>query len=618
MSSQLKCPACGGIISVDVNSEIISCDTCGKAYVNPYYQPIEIEEVIEESVVQEEQQVEETVQNVEGEFSAQSQNIVDEKIEDAQSQPVEQEPAATTDENVETVETSEVAAEESVERAEEPEIATNEKVEQSEKPAAQNKQGGKKSIKPSKKQVRSLVKASVCLLLAVLMFAFSFCPITGARLNNNFKGDSGTDYIAYMFYTGRHWDEESNRDLRKIEKLEEKMEDLEEDAEDIDESMTITPAGKRNYSSSYVKYYKQYNKLEREYELSIDGNVTKTEIAQITFIGLLSLLHVLFTGAMMVLSAIAFVISLMNLLKNEEKKFFFEKYYYLFSIGTFLTLGVLFGSYMMIGDALWTYSYMSGAFIARLFFECVAFALVLAEKAFYIVKNKVKIRDWGFKALSIALVIIVIGCCFAPAFNTKKVVEGEDDDFVIRYKYSATIMGTGAITEDEYEEKYEDLEHEDYLAMIERAMSGSYYGNNDFTTALEYMMLDKQGESAGSLSTGYIFMILAILALGGLVCAQLFDGKKARLVVKKILAAIAVACLFAAFICAIVLVATGNAYIEEFEEPLDMKVMLDGGIVCAFLFSICVLLAEILPEKFFRDKNEEDEDVLLDDELVEC
>ncbi len=600
MYSQLKCPACGGIIPVDVNSEIISCDTCGKAYVNPYYQPIEIEEVIEEPVAQEEQPVEETIQNADGDFAVQSQEDAEERIEDTQSQAAVQESETVSDES-----------------AEEPEIVTNEKVERAEEPVAQNKQGGKKSIKPSKKQIRSLVKASVCLLLAVLMFAFSFCPITGERHRNNLKGESGTDYIAYMFYTGRHWDEESNRDLRKIEKLKEKMEDLEEDAEDIDESMTITPSYKSNYSSSYVKYYKQYNKLEREYELSIDGNVTKAEIAQITFIGLLSLLHVLFTGAMMILSAIAFVISLMNLLKNEEKKFFFEKYYYLFSLGTFLTLGVLFGSYMMIGDALWMYSYLSGAFIARLFFECVAFALVLAEKVFYIVKNKIKVRYWGFKALSIALVIIVIGCCFAPAFNTKKVVEGEDDDFVIRYKYSANIMGTGAITEDEYEEKYEDLEHEDYIAMIERVMSGSYYGNNDFTTALEYMMLDKQGESAGSLSTGYIFMIFAILALGGLVCAQLFDGKKAGLV-KKILAAIAVACLFAAFICAIVLVATGNAYIEEFEEPLDMKVMLDGGIVCAFLFSICVLLTEILPEKFLPDKKEEDEDVLLDDELVEC
>lgn len=587
MYSQLKCPNCGGTIAVDVNNEVITCDTCGKAYKNPYYQPIvEIEEVPVGEPVQDPQQ--------------EPQQPVQEPI----SQEPQQEPASQPQY------TAEIENEPQEEQAVTQEAETCECHACQDEPIAQPKEGkkcAKPHAKPSKKHVISLVKTSIVLLLAILMFAFSFCPITGERHYSNMEGASGTDYIAYMFYTARHWDEEEAKDAKKIEKLEEKAEKLEEEEENVDESITYAPSGKVYFSSSYVKYYKKYQKLSAEYNLSIDGNVTKVEIAQIAFIGTISLLHVLFSGGMMILSAIALVISILNLIKNEDKKFFFEKYYYLLPLGLFLSLGVIFGVYMYVGEMLWAYSMVSGAFIARLFFECVSFALVLADKAVDIVKNKVKVRDWAFKALAIVLAIVAVGCCFAPAFYTKSVEDMDElGEIVTRKKFSTYILGTGAIIEEEYEEKYSDYEHEDWLDYIVEEVE-----DENFTSALEYMMREKQGASAGSLSTGYFFTMLAILALGGLVCAQLFTEEKAGLA-RKVLAGIAVACLLAAFICAIVLVATFNAYVGECEElldeVLDYKAMLDGGVVCAFLFGAIALLAEILPEKLLPKKEEEKEE----------
>lgn len=411
-----------------------------------------------------------------------------------------------------------------------------------------------------------------------------------------------------MFYTARHWDEEEAKDAKKIEKLEEEFEKLEEKYEDgYDESSTTAPSGKVYYSSEFVKFNSESSKLYMEYMLSKDGYFTKVGIAQIAFIGTISLLHVLFSGGMMILSAIALVISILNLVKNEDKKFFFEKYYYLLPLGLFLSLGVIFGIYMYVGETLWAGALVSGAFIARLFFECVSLALVLADKAVYIAKNKVKVRDWAFKALSIVLAIIAVGCCFAPAFYTKSVEDMDElGDIVTRNKYSTYILGTGAIIEEYYDEEYADYEHEDWLDYIAEEVE-----DEDFTSALVYMMREKQGASAGSLSTGYFFMMLAILALGGLVCAQLFTEEKAGLA-RKVLAGIAVACLLVAFICAIVLVATFNAYVGECEElideVLDYKAMLDGGVVCAFLFGAIALLAEILPEKLLPKKEEKQEE----------
>lgn len=165
MYSQLKCPNCGGTIAVDVNNEVITCDTCGKAYKNPYYQPIvEIEEVPVEEPIQQEQPQQEPVQKP----------ISQEPIQEENTQP-----QYTTAEEEGAPQEAQAVAQEA---------ETCECHACQDEPIAQpSKKCAKTHVKPSKKHVISLVKTSIVLLLAILMFAFSFCPITGARHENNLE-----------------------------------------------------------------------------------------------------------------------------------------------------------------------------------------------------------------------------------------------------------------------------------------------------------------------------------------------------------------------------------------------------------------------------------------------
>lgn len=599
MYSELKCPACGGTIAVDVHSEVIVCDTCGKAYKNPFYQPMpEVVEVEEPMPVVEEPATQEQTAPVEEE------QVVEQEPQTTEESAQHTQAEVTTDvqDDVATDEPTDVVTDETVD--EDVWGTTTEQEPVDSEPASRAKKTAKTHAKPSKKHVMSVVKASICLLLAVMMFAFSFCPISGERFENNIEGFSGTDYIGLMFCTARHWSEENEKDVVKMEKLEEKMEKLYEEMEGLDSSCTESPSGKIYYKAEYARWYHKYSKLSIQEYLSLDGYVTDVQIAQITFIGIASLLHVLFSGGMMILSAIALVISILNLVKNEDKKFFFEKFYRLFPLGLFLSLAVLFGASVMNG-ASFLVSGIAASFIARLFFECLAFALVIAERVVYIVKNKVKVRDWAFKALAIALSIVAVGCCFAPAFYARYTDEGDDVKIVNRYKDTAYVLGVGAITQELYEKVYADMEHQDFLDEVAEEIE-----DNDMNSAISLVLIETSGASAGALSTGYFFMLLAVIALGGFATAQLFDEKQSVLA-RKILAIIAVAFMLAAFICAIVLVATFNdftweiKYVMENEEVKNFKYMLDGGVVCAFLISVMALLSELLPEKLLPRKEEE-------------
>lgn len=685
MHSELKCPACGGTIAVDVHNQVIVCDTCGKAYKNPFYQPIlEVVEVEEPASTEEQTTYDEsdTSQDESDNFLDMSDDDTDDVEEDAvatvnvtdaddnddfltddedekdlfadepNDEPVDEpsvdveyeEVGDTAEEEVADV-ASEVVADVEVEDdlayadyAPTSDVATDDVYDEgaeseqesfgfepyvpSEAADTQDEcqdddKSNKKHSKTRKKHVMSLVKASICLVLAVLMFAFSFLPIAGERYESNCEGYSGTDYIGFMFNTARHWDEEDVKDAVKIEKLEEKMEKLYEEYDGLDMSTTTSPSGKVYYKTEAIQWIRKTYKLNAQWYYSVDGYATDVEIAQITFVGLTSLIHVLFSGAMMILSAIAVVISVINLVKNEDKKFFFEKFHLLFPLGLFLSLAVLFGVYMATGGGFLVTGIVA-SFIARLFFECLAFALVIAERVVYIVKNKVNVRDYAFKALAIVLSLVAVGCCFAPAFSAKYTDYDDDVEHVARYKDSAYVLGAGKITQEDYEDDYMDMEHEDYLEEVAEEID-----DKDMYSAIRQILLDRDGSSAGALSTGYFFMLLAIVALGGFATAQLFDEKQSVLA-RKVLAGIAIAFMLAALICAIVLVATVNdyaweiGYVLEVEEIQNFKYMIDGGVICAFIISILALLAEILPAKILPRKAQPsvDEPSFLDEDFI--
>ncbi len=650
MYSALRCPNCGGTIAVDVKNMIIFCDTCGKAYKNPFYEPTP-QTVEEQSPVSEpaNEQEETSVTNEttcadNEDTTAQDESEPNMSEDNADTDVAQQEVVETPVQTVD--ETEDVPVDEpSVDVVKEDVVDTTDYIDdvptddgdddvvvEDEKNVAEDEthasvcvsdeqnedkkdnKSVRKHVKPSKKHIISLVKTSICLVLAVLMFAFSFCSIVGYRQYSNSAVYSGADFVGFMFCTARHWDLEDENDLAKYEKLSEKIERYEEEMEFLDTSVVVSPTGKYNYKSEYVRALAKQSRLERQLELSVDGNVTSLEIAQVTFVGLMSLVHILFTGGMMVMSAIAFVFSLINLIKNEDKKFFFERYYLLLPFGLFLSLGVLYGAVMAFGGSMTLL--ISSAFAARLFFESLAFALVLAERAVYIVKNKVKVRDYAFKAVAIAVALVAVGCCFAPAFYSKKVEDGDTDlDRVVRYKYVASILGEGAITEEDYEKEYASYDHDAFMGKV------TYYlDRTDTSSAVEYIMLDKYGAKAGGTSTGYFFVMLAILALGGFAVAQMFDEKQSVLA-RKILICIATTCMFIAFICSIVFVASINGYISDIGTEYNVKYLLDGAIVCTFIMTMLAGAGEFLPEKLFRKKDGSadafaDEEDLVEEEVV--
>lgn len=433
--------------------------------------------------------------------------------------------------------------------------------------------------------IQNIVKNSICVVLAVLMFAFAFLPIVfrdnGSYFYINREEFTAVDYVDIMMATSKHFDAES--DAEKIREIEKEIETIYAELDEIACEYNVDdfiPMGKTQNI---------YNRcsLERiKLEYSIDGNVSTSNRATMICMGILSLLYIVFTGVMVIISMIALVLSLIQAVAKGNAKvvdFKFANYHYLMIVPLFIALAML-----LCVSSLFAYFEIEIAFIFSLLFDCLAVAFVFAD-VLTDQNNKTEFKKALIKIGVVCLTIISVGCCFAPCIKeTKEYYSQSSLKKTIYYsKADATIFTSLDVSKSLYDDYYRDRTHEQYMNRI----IDNYY--NTVTNDAQGVFLDvKTLNYTSAMSSGFVALLLAIAVLGAFDCALLFDNKASK-IVTCVLGGLAIALMIVAFAFNITIVVTVNKYIAKYSID-NIIVKLDAGLICSTIFALASFAISIV------------------------
>lgn len=590
MNNYLKCPGCEGIIVAPEDQKIVKCETCGKSYYNPYFKEPQVE--------------------VQPEVETSAQNVVDTSVaEQTTAQCQDNDVPETQQEVVEESATQQPVAQEEQEQQEEQQAKEQEvPVFMPHNNAPQKKASNGK--KYDKKKVLAVVKSAICLALCIILFGFAFCPII------KYSGDiefAGADYIQFMSASAKNYDPET--DIEKIEKLYEELEKFELEAEntDLDESYRIGLNGETTFSPKYKKFQHDYYVLYFKYLLSVKGQVSEYEKAQMSIVGAFSLIYILLASAMIVMSSISLAFSLVKLLNGEkaDKLKFWDKFHYLFAAFLFISILILF----VILPGGYAINSMTVAMIFRLVFECIALAFVIADVCTEFATDKKQTVNNLFKLGAIALGIVIIGICFVPFFKgtitkeTSRFVDGEEvtTEYTITFGDRASLFGSSSMSEEDFNDIWAEKDHEYFVNAFKNALENAADRASDGNVAMynlvNYAYLDgKTYEESQKPIAGYYMMILGMIAVGAYVCVSLFTSK-ASFIARKVVLGLAIVFIFAAMICGAVMVKNVNEYASG-AEITDFKMSLGGAAIATFLLSAMTFAADFMPMVIEKKKQQ--------------
>lgn len=440
---------------------------------------------------------------------------------------------------------------------------------------------------------QNIVKNAICVVLAVLMFALAFLPVvSNSDVNNYFyymeiEDFTTVDYVSIMFATSKHYDTEN--DAVKIEEIKKEIEAIYDELKDITceyNADDYIPIGKTQ------NIYKRYTLERLKLDYSIDGKVSTSDMATMICMGILSLLYIVFTGAIVIISMIALVLSLAKALARGSAKvddFKFVNYHYLMIVPLFIALAML-----LCVSSLFVNFEIEVTFVFSLLFDCLAVAFVFADVLLN-QKSKAEFKKALIKIGVVCLTIISVGCCFAPCIQTTREhyyrstsIDDIDGSYsqtsskkTIYYsKADATIFTSLDVPENEYDDYYQDRTHEQYMNELI-----NYYGA-PVTVVAEVVFLDvKTPNYTSAMSSGFIAMLLAIVVLGAFDCALLFDNKESK-IVARVLGGLAIALMIVAFAFNITILVTINKHIAKYSIDDNIMVKLDAGLICSTIFAL--------------------------------
>ena len=602
MITYLKCPNCSGIISAHGNEKIVQCATCGKKYVNPNFRDL--------STVQFQESVEKKV-NCKNCGKSVSESFEFCPYCGAQlkarcrkcGNALRNEDLFCSHCGTPTKE-SEVKNElfdneqtENADIAQDAAVADIEEKNQHmfEYGDAQKPNKKVKTPKYSKKAVLAVVKNAICLTLCILLFAFAFCPVIRLGIDSDIE-ISGVDFIDMMGATSKKYDRET--DANKLEKWQKEIGELQEDLKGADRTYYINERAAVKYNLEYKRLQHKIGIENYKYELAIKDNTSGAMLAQVCFAGVISLICIILAAAMVVMSTIALVFSIINMCSNGKKELkFWNGYFNLSVIFLFLSIALLFVLMTYVG-------FISLTLIFRLLFECIAVAFVMADT----LSEKGTRRQGIFKVAALALCIIVVGVCFAPCFSTTKTetytttVNGKERtvEYEVSTKDAALVFMSSSISKEDYDYSYKDKTHEDYLYDVKVAINlqGEYYYNllgiSRTTEIVKNVYFDEEFyTSTQTLSAGYFVMVLAMLMVGVYACLAQFANNGCA-VARRVVLIFALLMFVVAIILGGVMCGKVNGYMDD-NDIINFKMTIGAGLICALIFGVATTVCEFLP-----------------------
>ena len=622
MISYLKCPNCNGIISANDNDKIVQCATCGKKYVNPNFRDVNLSEAAN---AEQGAKCKVCGKNVSKEYefcpfcgaqlkvrcskcgnALREEDLFCPRCGTPKNKPVKN----VGDESVETQEPCDnhVDAPIIVEDAktENDVFKFAEAAESKPVSVAANNRPHKKY---GKKAVQAVVKNAICLVLAIMLFAFAFCPIIKSRYYSSYYyidniEVSGIDYIAIMGATNKKYNTED--DAEKLEKIAEELKDIQKEMTKSDYSYTKKQNGDIVNGAEYKRLKHKYFVGVLKYSMSQEDSADTFDAGKVIATGVLSLFYIFVSGAAMVLSGIALVFSIINLKRADDKKLrYWSGYQGLFVVLLFLSIAIIFASTVYIS---YTIDVIALTMIFRLLFECIAVAFVMADLC--TAQDNAERRQGIFKAAAIVLCVIIAGVCFAPSFRSVTKVETSvttDDGGSTEKNYemdelnSAWVFGATQVGKAEYEDSYKYSNHDGYLSALKNYIENSARYDR-MSEIVRNVYFDKfTYNDAKELANGY-YLLLAVIVIAGLCgCLSAMSGKVID-TIRKIAQPLLVLLVVVVLVFGAVMVKTVNEYMST-NDISNFKMAMDCGIILALVFAVALCVCEYVPAMIEKGKN---------------
>lgn len=486
----------------------------------------------------------------------------------------------------------------------------------------------KKNVKKKKHSlnaVLTLVKRATVAFVCVLLFALSFVGVLNINVGSAASGILGSvdddliegdvsiyavDCIGLAFATARHYDED--KDIAKIEKLQDELNDIQED---LVQSVEDDVRGTRIVLSK-----KSENLLRRfavktlEYQLSIDNEKSTGGLrAEIILAGILFLANILFTFAMSIAALVAFATYLKGFLAGQED----DKYSKLdFFVPLLLVLPIC--AIMPIASVTAVMK-VAGAMIAALFFASLAIVVCLAQRLVADAKVAKTAKIIAPRIATLALALVVVGCCFAPCFKAVFEVQfsGKSAPARCETTLDASVMANLITTKEQQKGVWYIRQYERYVEdaksiceILPNYTSKNFMASDGLMakTFAEALMFDGvlaqiSYEGAAALSLGFFLLIAVMLLVGVYLGGTIVGGKSAKWANFDLAIAIVVL-LMCSLALSIVTMKVANKTMDDIGNGV-FEVQLGGGIIAAIVFAAAMLVFNAIPDKVWSKKEEE-------------
>lgn len=442
------------------------------------------------------------------------------------------------------------------------------------------------------KQKCELIKKSIYLAVCTVLLILSFCPIV--KIESLFGGDeydsietgySGIDFFVIMCASACRYDQ--NADSAKLERLDRNYERAEEKFRQSNPSYILIKSEVRPTIKTAILNH-NYKMAGMIYSYAtVDMSVA--DGWRMLNLGVLSLLYI-------TISCTMFAFSLIELLtvKNEitgkgsvrAKRF--ENYFYLAPVLLFLSLAIIIN--LMFGG-------FAISFILRMTVECGCIAFLLA-KTWLATELKSDLKKKLSATITVALVILLVGCCFASWFESYSY---KKDDGGNKYLYRIDRVDSQMFDSVNYAYLWLYNMHVGFGEDICKEIIEDYSFCTNTVNNTMYIQGKKGNVTEGGLkmlSTGKGFATLAILFGAFIVFVTFYPSEK----MKKLKFA-ATILLFVCVLFAFALCVSVAAIVNDYMYGADLyqyRQSIGGGIACMVLFAIGLVVEHNLLERNCR------------------
>lgn len=520
--------------------------------------------------------------------------------------------------------------------------SASEKGESAYSPLHNAKRSGARHI--SAKSILALAKSVFVVLVCVLMLAVSFAGVIAIDVKNltdeilssissytfSIDGDdielTTIDFMKLMFATARHYDE--SKDAGKLAKLEGEAELAFSKLMRVLQ-LDVVSDSRIELSKESLDALHDCVVIAMEYQMSVDSSTSHSsslplvitvstfgagggDRAAICTAGAMFFIDIFVCALMLAFAIVELVKVIRAIVKGEAAELVGGLDAFLPMLLVLPLAGVL--ALSPLGE----YVSLAGAMISGIVFSSIAILGVLVLSAFKSVKQHNSINVIIPKIITAALCVVMLGCCFAPVL--KATYEGTlgDSELVMHTcstdLYASTFTG-GILTsaEKEYFEQLlkVDRKYTVFTNQVQACISSfQLYTEKDLymadgaiidslsSSTVAYSCMAQLGMTgAGALSVGYFALVVAMLLIGGVLCALIGEKRGAQVLI-----------LLFAIIVLIGVLAVGIATMEIVDYQMrTMKtdifhLSLGGGTISAIVIAIALFVFSLIPIAAFTGK----------------